>query len=1103
MVMANISAPPSARPKETVADSPSWKEYTFQMEGTQESILLHQAEGTCFVIKKDIEVVVSPHQQPAFNLHLILKRLPKPQENNVIDLLERSVLTFSMQVSVSESIRSLPEFNALNCKPLYTQEIIYTLKTTDGKQTLAAATSSGIQGRAQLVTHLDRQQTLEVLDALEGNPVALVLEAEVKYKEKAQQKNLQLYGNWSEIYYALKQRATDNTIAAAVVKEALPELIAENIISLSPLDTVEIDKDLLEIIYRHFMIMSGIIFQKEILNGQKDSLAFKAPPHKAFYLDYSFAFETRSFESLKLKTKLDKALKGLTAISAFDKLVHLTAKDGEADVLRKVPSRITVDSLNRYSRDPQGKPGYVYSQGSIKTLQQAASGANGKGRQAVEASMLKPAAVSGVTQVETFHEAELAAPGSKVVSLPVVSDSKEPVWQDPKNPHLLWYPPELKLIIPEKNAPPQESPFLFQFERIGTTASGTPALKGHLKIRLRMEMPALVHKFLNNIKAKFDTKPVQLEEIAVVIQIPFTDKKGKARYHDFHAKVKQDGNEITAETQLLNEWVQLTYGAIANKNFQAKEPKLRWVYRFKAYSKYEKEPIKLLYGGKHAHTPVVFASDNSAKNNNAAYIDAATLTLKSPTTEIRFKKEPPATFKPQGRRNELPLAKIQPAIIHPQIEPHPKVKAQLAIAEYIQKNSIKKGEASLHISCEEFGHLYRERKEGETNAIGCTEISKLGQIDYRQYKEINDLKHDAYKVYKSLQLPDHYLVVPSRFAIRRQEESDGTVKPVIYLYSTLDASNPDNSSISFFASLQPDIPVYERALLLNRLKTFSPEPEIYYPTDVPVSSVEANWLLDSSIAPQQDMDTINAGGPFITVNFTVNIVKWPLMQDMLSKGGVSGNIVFTLPDDTPVSSDLILQLTTIRGPWHTGPLAVEESSAKVKLINKVNQSVEISDIYRVSGAIYEKIPVEILLNGDQEKETEVNWNNEDTFLPVYQYPPADPVTIEESRSFVEDIFQNVAFINLVPLQENGLERINIQCRMENTEQIYRAQVTEGMPVVEIQFILSLTTYIQNKFLEMRFTSIGKGMPELTSSWKKWNLEKEGTTISITSDMLEV
>lgn len=1101
--MDNISAPPSGRPKENVVDSPSWKEYTFQMEGTEECILLHQAEGTCFVINKDIEVVVSRHKQPAFNLHLILKRLPMPQENNVIDLLDRAVLTFSMQVGLKESILSLPKFKALKCKPLYAQEILYTLKTTDGKQTLAKATSSGIQGRAQLVTHLDRQQSLEVLDALEGSTVALVIEAEIKYKVKTLPKNLQLYGNWSEIYNALKQRATDNTIAAEVVKDALSELIAKNTITLSPKYAGEMEQNLLEIIYRHFMIMSGIIFQKEELNGQKELLTFKAPPHKAFFLDYSFAFEKRSFETLKLETKLDKALKGLTTISPFDKLVHLTAKDGEAGMLKNVPSRITVDTVNRLSRNPAAKPGYIFTQGSIKTLQQAASGTSSKDKQAVMGSMLKPSAVSGITQVENFHEAELSVAGGKVLSMPVVDDAHEAIWQDPKSPQLLWYPPTLKLIIPDKNASPQESPFLFNFERIGTTASGTPALRGHLKIKLRMEMPDQVQKFLNKGKVKFNTKPVQLEEIAIIIQIPFMDKKGKARYHDFHAKVKQEGNVIIAETQLLNEWVQLTYGAIANKKFQAIEPRVRWVYRFKAYTKLEKEPIKLLYGGKYAHIPVVFASEHSPNNNDAAYIDAATLTLKSPTTEIRFKKEQKAMFRQQERGNKLPLAKIQAAIIHPQIEPHPKVKAQLAIAEYIEKSSINKGEVPIHISCEEFGHLYRERKEGESNAIGCTEISKLGQIEYRQYKEITDLKHDDYKVYKSLQLPDQYLVVPSRFAIRRQEDGDGTVKPVIYLYSTLDASTPDNSSISLFASLQPDIPVYERALLLNKLKALSPEPEIYYPTDVPVSSVEANWLLNSSIAPHQDMDTINAGGPFITVNFTVNIVKWPLMQDMLSNGGVSGNIVFTLPDYTNVSSDLILQLNTLRGPWNTGPLSVKESIAKVKLINKINQAVEISDIYRVSGAILEQMPVEILLEADQEKETEVDWNNDDTFLPVYQYLPADPVTIEESRSFVEDIFQNVAFINLIPLKENGLERINIQCRMENTKQIYRAQVTEGMPVVEIQFILSLTTYIQNKFLEMRFTSIGKGLPELTSSWKKWNLEEEGTTISITSDMLEI
>jgi hypothetical protein len=1092
--MTTISPPPRVPVSETTA----WKEHTFRLDGSEKHILLHEAEEGCFTINKDIKIVVSKHNKPAFHLHLILNRLPRPEEKNVVDFMERAVLTFSVYIGITEQDLKLPEISSLNCKPLYAQEIMYTLKSADEEYVLAKADSSGIQGRAQLVTHLNQQQALEVMGALEGNSTTLVLEAEIKYQSQSKRQNLRIYGNWSEIYFALKARSEDGIIKATVIKDSLLALLKENILQIEALEFDEMDEELLWTVYQQFMRLSSIIFYKQDAVDRDESFVFKAPPHKAFYLDFAFSFNKTTFKTLKLETNLQSIFGGLTNLSNWNELVQLSAYEKDSAIVRDVPERVTTRSINNSSRFFTENQPYVYRNNSIQSLSLAAADVDGQEKRSVKSAMLKPAAVSGVTEIKGINEAVVEGWGDKATSLPVVHEYIEPIWKDRIDQNLFWFAPELKVRVPDQNVSHTNSPFLFTFERIGTTGSGAPALKGNLKLTFQIEMLEETKKLLRTQNLK--VQQIRLEDISIVLRIPFVDNTGRLRFNEFHTKGKQNGNEVMAEIPLLNEWVQLTYGALAKEGFQSEAPQVKWVYVFKAFSEIYKQQINVNYGGKLSHIPIVYAEEITKRPQT--YLDATSLTVKSPTSEIRFKKEQPQFFRDsQAIDRSLKPSMIKPIPIYPQVEYTQQVITALDKARYLQRGIVQRGTQKLHFSCEKLGHLYREIKDKESVAVGCTEISKLGKIEYKQYKEIAELRHQAYRVYQSLQQPGKFLVVPSRFVIRRRQEFE-TIKPAVFLYSTLDATNPNNSSINFFASLQPDIPVYERALLQSKLTRFSPVQEIFYPTDIPTSSIEANWLLDKSITTAQNIDTVHFGGPFISINFTVDIARWPLMQNMLIKGGISGSISFKLPDDTLLNVDILLQLTTIRGPWMTGPVRIEKSNNKVKVINKINQPLELSEIYRISGSNIERSPVPIFLGADQEKETTVAWNN-GTFIPVYHYLPADPISIEESRSYIEDIFQNVAFVNLVPLNEIGLERIEIQCRMKGMAQIYRSQVTEGMPVVEVQLILSLTTYIQNKTLEIRFTRKGKDKRDFTTSWKDWNLKNDGTTISITSALLEI
>lgn len=761
---------------------------------------------------------------------------------------------------------------------------------------------------------------------------------------------------------------------------------------------------------------------------------------------------------------------------------------------------------------------------------------------------MRPAQINtAVFKPQIFHSEIIITPPDKDKprNLPIVSNAAERYWRDRVDGKRYWYAPILEVVQPQANVEASQSPFLFTFERTGTLASGQPALRGTVRLTLQPTIEPATKQALDAAKIT-NAQAVPLVDVGVTLLIPFIDQNGQSKQHACMATIERSGDTLIATIQLINEWVRLGYGALARQGFQSRPVEVAIAYGFDAYIPIRKKDMRLTFGGKAIQLPMAFSESQSHQLQGGTFFDAQTLTLHNPRFDIQLHPETPgllpgrslssgvevsARNQPTPETPRLPIGGLRPTfggihsnigglrpmapIFRPSLEIkplpittpvttlpviRPEFPPILDRVKYGRRKQTHIRKAELLFPCEQFGHLYRERKDGQEHATGCRPIADLGRIDYQSYEEITSLRHIQYSVYRSLQQPGQFLIVPTRFCIARHINTEGEQQAAILLYSHLDLQSPASSRIQLDVTLQPDIPIHLLRQLHDALSALAPEPQVFYPTDIPTDSVDVIWNLDDQISDERITNTLNAAGPFMRANFRVQFLRWPLMQNMLEHGGITGSVTFTLPDGTPVVSSLLMHLGQIRGPWGLGPLDIEQDNGTVRLTNKTAQSISVSDIlvYDQSGT-RQTFPVEAMLAPNASHNVPLA-GGDAAIYPVYSYPSGPPVTIEEVRSTVEELVQGVQFVNLIALATHNLTHLDIQARLQGTETLYRTQLTAGMSTAEINMILSLTSYLNAQILEYRVTLRSSAAADRTTPWLSWNLNSS-TIVSITSEQL--
>lgn len=1099
---------------DTSVKGPSWTPRTVTLEdGTLATILTmpDTERDITYVLSSLPRLVHGPMGGPIFSLSLVLSSPPGPDRENVHALIMQGVLSMDVQIGVSPAeLDALAVSGEGEFRRLFARRIDYCLLWQESADApplvLACEEGGGTEGRAGLSAQLERQQSIEALGALDGMPSRLRLRAEIHYRAPGRPQVVHISGSWAAIHDFLSTyQDAAGRLSEPSLNRLIPRLAEEGLLTITHGDGQAgqlPDETLVEL----FMRQAAVVLRREthLDGGDETWYSLRPRPHESFGLNYSQSVRTSRTETCELFAPLEGIIGGALEGSNWDDYVHLVAEQADNPALvSAIPRRVRADRGRRAGRGD----GNTVKAAVIGNHVTSLSLATRPSTTAVGAlSDLPPAALTHLM----VDDIRVELPGQdKARSLPTIHDGTAPYWPDRLSRKKFWYAPVFEVNEPEVNADVDSSPFLFSFERVGVTQAGQPALRGEVRFTLRSTMSQNTREALRR-DGHEDAQPVDLETLSASLLVPFVDTvDGQVKQHSFEAVVERDGDTLTATVPLLNEWVRLCYGALAVEGFQTSPAQVKVAYTFSGYVVVQEKDLELAFGGKALYTPVLYSAAEVATLRGTTYFDAATLTYVQPHAELRYQRKPTAGSARGERRVEtVVLARPQLAASRPLVATTTAARPQLTVApnidpllhkiKYAIRTQVRGQTQSFLFPCNRLGRFYQEMRDEVPAAIGCQDALTLGQTRYRQYEEITELRDAAYRVYRSLQQPGHFLIVPTRFCISRRAAGEADAfRPLVFLHALLDAEVAANNRVELRATLQPDLSPFKRRALKEQLKAYDPAPVLRYPTDIPTQEVTFNWALDPDIAATAEADTLDAGGPFIGTYFQMDLPSWQLMRRVLDSPGISGSVCFTLADGSELSASLLLKLDYIRGPLASGPLELTAGNGQVRLTNRIERTVDVSDLVRFAGSgVAEQVPVEVsLLPGETHVVTA-----EGELQPVYSYPPGDPLAIDEVRSFVEDIYSNLIFINLLNFANHNLIRLDVEACVQGVEGCHTTQLTEEMPVADIRIVLPLTRYLERHKLEFRVAKIFSDREAEMSDWMQWDLDTT-VPVSITRELL--
>jgi hypothetical protein len=402
-------------------------------------------------------------------------------------------------------------------------------------------------------------------------------------------------------------------------------------------------------------------------------------------------------------------------------------------------------------------------------------------------------------------------------------------------------------------------------------------------------------------------------------------------------------------------------------------------------------------------------------------------------------------------------------------------------------------EASLDalFPCSTHGYSYREERDGESVPIGCRDALKLGQTEFRQFEEIVELACDFYRVYRSLQQPGRFLVVPLAYCVTRyaSDIAAKAYRPVLYLYSVLDGEVAANNRILLHASLQPDIPVHEMRDLQRRLSPLASSPHVVLPTQIQ-ATLESLIALDDSLSSQPQVVQFPDS---LQVTIPTDVAGARILRACLEHEGIVGSATWLLPDGSSVASALRMRLDSIVGPWQQSVVEMEPTDTGALLTNRSAQSVEVSEVRLYGDADPVHVPVGAELAPGTGISVEFDRSQGE---PVVVASPVDSAAtlLTEIRSFIEEITVSVAFVDLIDHASRGLERLEIAARLRGLEPIHHVDWNQDIGSVDIP--LPITTEIDAPVLEYRVTKVMANGDRNVTPWLAWELA-QGSVISLT------
>jgi hypothetical protein len=1102
-----------------------------------------------------------PTGTPVFTMTLLLDHLPGPTDENINSFIEKSIVNFDITLAVAaDLIDELEKEQQAVCAALFAREATFDLLFSENgsHRTIFQTTAAGTDARVTISATLDREATLDFLAALEERSTGFNLSINISYRALSRE-TIRLTGSWANIYDALQADLGKNSlITRDEIRDGFFNLMEGGIIkgyriSSDLANEITDQAGVLEL-FNSFMRLSSTIFRQEASEfdtaGVTNYYAFRGRPPQIMQLNYSQVLSIDHQKSISFEVGLEEILGGI--LDGLDRsgFIHLVSLAADEDgTVKPVPRRVrTLDAVER--RDATGM---AASEGRLKLaavggeITSAAFALQPNSAIAVPSQLLianqsaKPVIGNhGLIKNWQIDDLILERPeSSKVKSLPIVEDPSAPIWPDRLDPSKFWYAPVFGIVPPNPTMVPSTSPFLFLFERVGTTNTGKPALLGDVRFTLQKRMSESTMQALKS-RGNPAAQPLPTSGLSISLDIPFIDESdGKLKIHRLPAiyQTAANDNTITCSIRLINDWVRLCYGALSVPGFQSEPARITVSYSYQAYVQVRREIFDFTISAKEALIPIAKSSFEAQKLDGVPFFDAQKVIYHNSSGEMRFRREALESSENvksgnrmlgeqvvgsvamggigrhlNSERNNAVLAaatgtinRLKPkpvsgiVVARPPFKIPPKVAEIIRQTNYATRSFVREEKHEIFVPCSSLGMFYQQVLPEGNVAVGCREALSLGQTTYRLYEEIPELSTSFYRVYRFLQQPDRFLVLPANYCITRYERGEGTkaYRPCIILYSVFDSLTPANNRVMLSAALQPDIPLFARRELLFKLSAYARDPIIHYPTEIE-SEVEYAWTIGSGLMIEPN--AVKTPDAF-QVTLTSDLAGALLLCNMLERHGVHGSVRFKLSDGSSLQTNLTLELGRMTGPWVSGPLEISPTQGEVRLVNKIERKVTVSDLVVSDGTgATTRIPVEKDLSSNESHAIAVPGQPTEA-VAVYSIPPGEIARLEEARSFVEELYTNVIFVNLINFANHGLREMDIQVRLEGVVPEQTVAMSGTPPSGKLDLIMPLTTFLEKQILQIRIRKIFNSGEAVLTPWLDWDLDTQGNVVSLTWELI--
>jgi hypothetical protein len=1019
----------------------SWREWTIEQAPERVRLLASDANDTRYGVL-DVPRLVPGTTSPRFSLVLFLSRTPVAGQDSIRPLLVSSYLGMELDYSLPAAAAG-----QLRAQPLFARQAQLSLHSPAGGAIVVATLGTLLRGA--LHTHLGRDETLAVLDALAGTPTALELRAHIEFRASAPASSFPLDLRAAELWDKLKSTAVDGALSEEAFRRVFDELHlpAE---AFPP--------------FRH--LCSCLL-----VPGTDRAVLGRRPAASSVRLAEVWRRDVS--RHLDLACPLDAVLGNALTPAGRAACIRVVGPSGDLDGgpflenLERATSRAARGSLGMGAMVAGNKIQTVAA-----TLQPSAQPAATSHLIATQAIRIQEPSAVGAVSHYVLPQAVFLTPPIVAASLPVVGDLNAPLLADKNDPKLRWYLPTITLVRPAPNEAPDTSPFLFDVERVGSSASGRPAIRATLRFTLELSRSAAAAASLaadSTLKGRM-IEPV---EPSVSLSVPYIDEtSGTLKRASYRGVTTRSGNRLQVTVELLNDAARTTYGSLSTPGFQSEPARLEVGFQFSGYAPVFNPPLEL--GGKISHAVLLQKSRD----------DAESIPVSVGGREVVFRP---------GAANLI----AQNPTLAGRLTASNAALAVSSMIRYAQRTTIRHQLLDVFFPCAELGAFYREKQAAATVSIGCAEAYRLGQASSRTYQEMVELNHPSYRVFRNLQQPGRFLLLPRAYEITRYAPGvpDREYDPALIVYAALDANRPENNRVRFEAMLGPALSPYEYENLRRRLLAEAQSPVVELPNML-AQHTEFRWNVTST----PPVEAVTSATPeCLHTALATDLASAFLLKTVIQNTGLTGEARFTFEDGSVLTSALSVHLGRITGPWPAGPLAMQRNGATLQLTNRVEASLAVKDVYLFNGQDEpRRVPVERSLAPAASLDLAAPGTYTTAQADVVTLAGGNP-TLEEVRAMIEEIQCNVVFVDLVNYENYGLTRLDIDARLRNVPGVSRVAMENRRGSVD--FLLPLTTYLAARIVEFRVTKVFASKPAEVTAWLNWDTEARSNIVSLTWEQI--